>query len=134
MDKIYNYSFLIYRTILILILPLLLTGRFLAGAAGHNPPLKTTDYFIFAFIIFTAALLIAFRQIDRTKTTVRNSIRIIIVLLAVVNILFFLNTLYDIWHPRDQIFGNEVTIFTVILSLFIAMLSVLVTGLIKNKI
>lgn len=134
MNQIFKYSFLIYRAILILIVPLLFVGKFMTGMAGHNPPLKATDYLVFCFIIFASGLLIVLPKIDRVRITLRTIIRNILIVLIAIHILYLFYGLYDIWQLyQHHNFTTADNIPLVIIYVLILLSSLLIIGLIKNK-
>jgi hypothetical protein len=134
MNQIFKYSFLIYRAILILMLPLLFIGKFITAMCGHNTPLKVSDYLVFYLIVFTSLLLILLPKIDKVKIALRTTIRNILILLITINILYLLYGLYDMWqlyHHRNFTTADNIPL--AIMYFLIVLSFLLLIGLIKNK-
>jgi hypothetical protein len=135
MSKIYKNSFNIYRAILIITAPIFLVGNFLVGLGGHNSELKITDYLILGFTIITPILLTVFIKIDNDKITIRNTFRIAIMGLVTLSIASLFYGLYDSWLLyQDQNFGIGDNIPVAIIIFLIALSSLLLVGLAKNRI
>lgn len=135
MNKVYKNSFTIYRAILIITAPIFLVGHFLAGVGGHNPELRFTDYLIVGFTIITPVLLTVFIKTANDKIAIRNTIRIAIMVLIASSITCLFYGLYDSWLLyQDQNFGIGDTIPAAIIIFLIALSSILLVGLAKNKI
>lgn len=135
MNKVYKNSFNIYRAILIITAPIFLVGNFLVGLGGHNSELKFTDYLIVGFTIITPILLTIFIKTHNDKITIRNTIRNAIMVLIVLSIASLFYGLYDSWLLyQDQNFGIGDTIPVVIIIFLIALSSLLLVGLAKNRI
>ncbi|MFH6994629.1 hypothetical protein [Flavobacterium sp. FlaQc-48] len=134
-DKIFKYSFSVYRIVLIAIAVLSLFAKFIVGAAGHNTPLKATDYCFFAFTIATPLLLFLFTNIQPDKIAARNIIRMVALFLIAISVLFLFHEWYDMaLFSQSQKVGNDENILVGILLLFIALSSIVFTGLIRNRI
>lgn len=126
----YKVSFHIYRIFLIAFIPLYFFAKFMVGAAGHNSAVEITDYFVGAFVILTSVLLVIFPKSNEN----RNALRFAIVVLLAVHIAFLIYQLYDSWLLyKRQNFGNADNIPVAIIIFFIAICSIVISGLLKNK-
>ena len=135
MNRIYKISFQIYRIILILALPTFLIANFLVAAAGHNSPMKIDDYFLLGFVILVPTLLTILIKTDKAKFRFRKTIRFVIIGLISISIVFFFYGLYDFWLIyQNRNFGIEDNIPVTIIMFFIALSSMLLVGLAKNRI
>ena|GEM_PF-3552724 len=135
MNKVYKNSFNIYRAILIIAAPIFLVAHLLVGLGGHNPELKFTDYLIVGFTIITPILLTIFIKTANDKITIRNTIRIAIMVLIALGIASLFYGLYDSWLLyQDQNFEIGDAIPVAIIIFLIALSSLLLAGLAKNRI
>lgn len=131
MDRVYKSSFILYRIILISIIPVFFISKFAVGSAGHNSDARFSDYLLLLFSIFTSALFIFFNKIEiRFKKLVSK----IIICLISVSMFLLLIGLFDFWklyQKQNFVIGDTVSIAII---LAIIMLNILVLlGFIKNK-
>ena len=135
MDKIYKICLHTYRIILILALPTYLISYFLVGAAGHNSTMKIENLVLLGFLIIVPTLLTILVKIDNAKIQLKKALCIILIVLIWISVLYFFYGLYDFWslfqNERFEL-GDSIPVLFIIF--FIALSSVLLVGLVKNKI
>lgn len=135
MDKIYKICFHTYRVLLLLALPTYLISYFLVGAAGHNSTVKIENLVLLGFLIIVPTLLTILVKTRNPENKLKKALRIILVALISISVLFLFYGLYDFWSlfQNDR---SDIGDFTPILFImfFVALSSVLLVGLAKNKI
>ncbi len=131
-NLIFKSSFIIYRLILILSVPLLITAEFLVGVGGHNSDPNKTNYLFYLFAIITSVLLTIFKQTDKTKFKLRKSLcfaNIILVSISSVYILYELTKIIQVYS-----FLTEETIEILLVITFELINLLLLYGLFRDKI
>ena len=107
----------------------------MVGMGGHNSTIENKEYLLLVFAIITPTLLTIFKNTDKTKNTLRNSLRFTIVGLILINIGFFIFALYDSWLLyKEQNFEIGDNIPVAIIIFLIILCSILVIGLMKKEV
>ncbi|WP_264564728.1 hypothetical protein [Flavobacterium sp. N3904] len=131
-NLIFKSSFIIYRFILIVSVPLFFTAEFLVGAGGHNSDPNNTNYLFYLFAIITSVLLTIFKQTDKTKFKLKKS------LCYSNSILVLISSVYVIYELIEMIqeysFLTEETITIALVITFAIINLTLLYGLFRDKI
>ncbi len=128
-NLIFKSSFIIYRLILILSVPLFITAEFLVG--GHNSDPNNTNYLFYLFAIITSVLLTIFKQTDKTKFKLKKSLcyaNIILVSISSVYVIYELNKII-----QEYSFLTEETITILLVITFGLINLTLLYGLFRDK-
>jgi len=133
MTQLYKTCSFIYRIVLVLIIPLLLTGQFLVSVAGHNRDFDKSNYISFVYIILTVILLTIFQKADKENKSIRTALRYVIIALVLISIGFEMSSLYDIFLIC-KCFTIGDNIISAIIILFTFITTMLLIGLVKDKI
>lgn len=132
MKLLYKISSIIYRFTLMLAIPLLLFGNFLTAAAGHNRNFSWTDYLMFVYLIGTVVLLTLYYRIERENSRTSNFLFLISTGLVLTSIVVALYELYDIFFICKCFeIGDKIT--SILISFFVIIATIVVTGLIREK-
>jgi hypothetical protein len=131
-NSIFKYSFIVYRFILILSVPLFITAEFLVGVGGHNSDPNNTNYLFYGFAIITSVLLTVFKQTDKTKFRLRKILRYINIILVSLSIAYEIYELIKMIEEYN--FLTEETITMLLGISFTTISFTLLYGLFKDKI
>jgi hypothetical protein len=134
-NKIYKITFNIYRMVLISIVPLYFIFNFMDGIGGHNSTIKNSEYLLLIFIFFTVTFLTLLNNTEKIKTTLRNFLRFSLVGLILINIGFLileLNNLFTLYKKHNFGIGDNIPVIIIIFLIFLC--SILMIGIINNKI
>ena len=132
MTNLYKVCSVIYRILLVLIIPVTFIAQFLVAVAGHNSDSSRSDYLVFTFIIITVALLTILSNVDREKRQVRSILRYASICFVSISLCVELYGLYDIFKNGE--FSPGENIISLIVFLFTIISVIVLLGLIKGKI
>lgn len=126
MPKLFRYSFVVYRLLMILAIAIFFIARLMAGFAGHNTPFEITDYILLGYEIVTAFLLTLLLQKES------SIVRILLLILITITLPLLFYGLYEIIFPVQKFNPNDFIPLTILI-LFIGLTSVVWIGLYKIK-
>lgn len=131
-NSIFKSSFIIYRFILILSVPLFITAEFLVGVGGHNSDPHNTNYLFYLFAIITFVLLTIFKQTDKTKFKLKKLLCYCNIFLVLISSVYVINELTKI--IQEYSFLTEETIAILLVIAFELINLILLYGLFRDKI
>ena len=107
----------------------------MVGIGGHNSTIKNSEYLLLIFIFFTVTFLTLLNNTEKIKNTLRTLLRFSLVGLILINIGFLILKLNNSWTLyKEHNFGNGDNIPVIIIIFLIFLCSILMIGIIKNKI
>ncbi|HEU4790560.1 MAG TPA: hypothetical protein VFS71_12805 [Flavobacterium sp.] len=131
-NSIFKFSFIIYRFILIVSIPLFIMAEFLVGMGGHNSDPNNTNYLFYVFAIITSILLTVYKQTDITKFRLKKILRYGNIFLLIISIAFVIYELFEI--IEEYSFLTEETITLSLVISFATISFILLYGLFKDRI
>jgi hypothetical protein len=107
----------------------------MVGIGGHNSSIKNSEYLLLIFIFFTVTFLTLLNNTEKIKNTLRNLLRFSLVGLISINIGFLilkLNNSWTLYKEHNFRIGDNIPVIIIIFLIFLC--SILMIGIIKNKI
>ena len=131
MNQLIKICSIIYRLVLVLIVPANLLGNLLAAIAGHNRNFSWVDYLMFGYLLLTAILLTLYYKIKKRQAKHTGFLFYVVSGLVFMSIVFQLYQLYDIFFIC-RCFSPEENVFTAAIFIFLIISSIVFIGLIKK--
>lgn len=134
MNSIYKISFLVYRLILLILMPLFFISIFFVGFAGHSPNFNFIDVAIILYFVITLIILTIFKNLSRKSSllTKINFISFCLVLPSVFIVLY--NSYNQITFLINKEFKLGDLIVVILLITFLFLCIVLNFGFLKSKV
>ena len=131
MRYVYKICSIVYRLLLILVIPMIFIAKIIVGSAGHNSDYNCSDYLASAFIVITVTTMTILSFMDDQKSQIKNGLRYAAVTFVSISIVFEIYGLYEML--RDTEFTAGENVLTASIFLFSIISSIVLWGLMKDK-
>lgn len=132
MKFLFKISLSIYRTVLLLAIPLFLLRKLLIYAAGHNPHDTPWEYSLYVFIIITNIVLYLYSNARKQDNNVSLKLFSCTVILVMTCTLATFYELYDNLFICKCVQSEEL-VASILLALFAIIGIIIILGMIRER-